>query len=145
MSGINKAIILGRLGADPDVRRTNSGDAVATLSIATSEEWKDKATGEKVKKTEWHRVVFWRRLAEIAEQYLHKGDQVYIEGQIETRKWQDNTGQDRYTTEIRAQNMQMLGSPASRDQPQRQSGPSPYAQPQQGAAPGSARSNYAPF
>lgn len=145
MSGINRAIILGRLGADPEVRRTQSGDAVATLSIATSEEWKDKATGEKMEKTEWHRVVFWRRLAEIAEQYLHKGDQVYIEGKIETRKWQDSTGQDRYTTEIRAQNMQMLGSPASRDQPQQQSGPLPYAQPQQGAAPGPASDSSIPF
>lgn len=101
MSGsINKAIIIGRLGRDPEIRCTNSGDAVANLSVATSEAWKDKNTGEKKEKTEWHRVTVWGKLAEIAERYLKKGSQVYLEGQIETRKWTDQNGQEKYSTEI---------------------------------------------
>ena len=130
MSGINKAIILGRLGADPEVKRMQSGDAVANINIATSEAWKDKATGEKREKTQWHRVVLWQRLAEVAEQYLKKGDQIYIEGKIETRKWQDSAGQDRYTTEIRAQNMQMLGSSSGHGNQAQPSQSKPETQPQ---------------
>ena len=113
MSGINKVILIGNLGADPEIRYTPSGDAVATLRIATSETWKDKQTGERMERTEWHRVILWRRLAEIAQQYLHKGSKVYIEGKLQTRKWTDQSGQDRYTTEIQGNEMQMLdGRPA---------------------------------
>jgi single-strand DNA-binding protein len=110
MSGINKVILIGNLGADPEIRYTPSGDAVATLRIATSESWKDKQTGERKERTEWHRVILWRRLGEIAQQYLHKGSKVYIEGKLATRKWTDQTGQDRYTTEIVGNEMQMLDS-----------------------------------
>ncbi len=110
MSGINKVILIGNLGADPEIRTTPSGDAVATLRIATSETWKDKQTGERMERTEWHRVILWRRLGEIAQQYLHKGSKVYIEGKITTRKWTDQSGQDRYTTEIQGNELQMLDS-----------------------------------
>lgn len=106
--GINKVILIGNLGADPEVRVTPSGDAVAALRLATSESWKDKQTGELVERTEWHRVILWRRLAEIAQQYLHKGSRVYIEGKLQTRKWQAQDGSDRYTTEIQGNEMQML-------------------------------------
>ena len=109
-SGINKAILIGNLGADPEIRYTQSGDAVATFNIATSETWKDKQSGEQKERTEWHKIVAWRRLAEICGEYLHKGKQVYIEGRIRTRKWQDRDGNDRYTTEIEALHMQMLGT-----------------------------------
>ena len=108
--GVNKAIILGSLGQDPEIRYTASGAAVANISIATNEQWKDKESGEMQERTEWHRVVFLGRLAEIVGEYLHKGSQVYIEGRIQTRKWQDKEGNDRYTTEIVANEMQMLGS-----------------------------------
>ena len=109
--GVNKAIIVGNLGRDPEVRYTADGRAVANVTIATSESWKDKQSGERQEKTEWHRVVFFGRLAEIAEEYLKKGSQVYVEGSIRTQKWQDKeSGQDRYTTEIVARDMQMLGS-----------------------------------
>jgi single-strand DNA-binding protein len=111
MAGVNKVILVGRLGADPEVRYTPSGVAVANFSIATSEEWKDKNTGEKKEQTEWHRIVVWRRLAEICGEYLHKGSQVYIEGRLQTRSWEDKDGNKRWTTEILALNMQMLGSP----------------------------------
>lgn len=107
--GINKVILVGNLGKDPETRSLPSGEAVANVTIATSESWKDKATGEQKDKTEWHNVVFFRRLAEIAGQYLKKGSQVYIEGKLRTRKWQDKEGKDRYTTEIVADEMQMLG------------------------------------
>ena len=110
MGGINKVILVGRLGKDPEIRYTPSGAAVANFTIATSEEWKDKNTGEKQEKTEWHRIVAWRRLGEICGEYLHKGSQVYIEGKIQTRSWDDRDGNKRYTTEIIAQNMQMLGA-----------------------------------
>lgn len=101
MSGVNKAIIVGNLGADPEVRRTNDGRPIANLRIATSEQWRDKATGERRERTEWHRVVIFNEgLAKVAEQYLKKGSKVYIEGQIQTRKWQDQSGADRYSTEI---------------------------------------------
>ncbi len=107
--GINKAIIIGNLGADPEVRSTQSGITVTTINVATTESWRDKNTGENVEQTEWHRVVMWAKLGEIAGEYLRKGSQVYIEGRIQTRKWQDQSGQDRYTTEIKASEMQMLG------------------------------------
>ena len=109
MASVNKAIILGNLGQDPEVRYTPSGGAVVTLPIATTSKWKDKQTGEQREKTEWHRVVLYNRLAEVAGQYLSKGKAVYIEGRIETRKWQDKDGFDRYTTEIIGDQMQMVG------------------------------------
>jgi len=108
MAGVNKAIILGNLGQDPEVRATQSGQQVATFSVATNRTYTNRE-GQKVDDTEWHRVVAWGRLAEICGQYLQKGKQVYIEGRIQTRKWQDQNGNDRYTTEIVAQEMQMLG------------------------------------
>lgn len=109
--GVNKVILIGNLGKDPEVRYSPNGVAVANVTLATSEAWKDKQTGENVERTEWHRVVFFQRLAEIAGEYLRKGSKVYVEGRLQTRKWQDKTsGQDRYTTEIVADNMQMLDS-----------------------------------
>lgn len=107
--GVNKAIIIGNLGADPEVRYLPSGGQVANINVATTEQWRDKTTGENRENTEWHRVVFFGRLAEIVGEYLKKGSQVYIEGRIQTRKWQGQDGQDRYTTEIVANEMQMLG------------------------------------
>lgn len=109
MASVNKVILVGNLGADPESRYMPNGDAVCNVRLATTESWKDKSSGEKKEITEWHRVVFYRRLAEIAGQYLKKGTPVYIEGRIRTRKWQDKDGQDRYTTEIEATEMQMLG------------------------------------
>ena len=105
---INKVVLAGCLGADPEVRYAQSGDAIATIRLATSETWKDKNSGEKREATEWHRVVFYRKLAEIVEKYLKKGSNIYIEGQIKTRKWQDKDGQDRYTVEIEADEMKMI-------------------------------------
>ena len=110
MAGINKAIIVGNLGRDPEVRYASNGSAIASITVATSEQWKDKNTGEKQERTEWHRISAFGRLAEIMGEYLKKGSQVYIEGRIQTRKWQDQSGQDRYTTEIIANEMQMLGN-----------------------------------
>jgi len=110
MAGINKVMLIGNLGGDPDIRYTPSGSAVANLTIATSETWKDKDTKEKKEKTEWHRVVFFNRLGEIAGEYLKKGSKVYIEGKLQTRKWQDKSGNDRYTTEIIGNELQMLDS-----------------------------------
>ena len=107
--GVNKAIVVGNLGNDPESHELTSGGAVTNISVATSESWKDKS-GQKQERTEWHRVVFFNRLAEIAKEYLKKGSKVYIEGSLRTRKWQDNQGQDRYTTEIVASEMQMLDS-----------------------------------
>ena len=107
--GINKVIIVGNLGGDPETRYMPSGSAVTNFTVATNESWKDKQTGEQKERTEWHRVVMFDRLAEIAAEYLRKGSQVYIEGKLQTRKWQGQDGQDRYTTEIRANEMQMLG------------------------------------
>jgi len=107
--GINKVILIGNLGAEPEVRYMPSGQAVANVGLATSESWRDKETGENQERTEWHRVVFFGKLAEIVKEYLHKGSQVYVEGRIRTRKWQDRDGHDRYTTEIVANDMQMLG------------------------------------
>ncbi len=108
--GINKVILIGNLGADPEVRYMPSGGAVTQISLATTEGWKDKSTSQLQERTEWHRVVFFNRLAEIAGEYLKKGSKVYIEGKIRTNKWQDKSGQDRYTTEIVANEMQMLDS-----------------------------------
>ena len=108
--GINKVILVGHLGNDPEVRYAASGSAIATISLATSESWKDKSTGEQQEKTEWHRVVMFNRLGEIAGEYLKKGSLVYLEGKLQTRKWQDQSGVDKYTTEVVASKMQMLGS-----------------------------------
>lgn len=107
--GINKVILVGNLGQDPETRAMPSGKAVTNVRIATSDGWKDKTTGEQKEQTEWHSVVFFDRLAEVAAEYLHKGSQVYVEGRLRTRKWQDKSGNDRYTTEIVANEMQMLG------------------------------------
>ena len=107
--GINKVILVGNLGADPESRAMPSGSAVTNIRVATSESWKDKTTGDQQERTEWHNVAFFGRLAEVAAEYLHKGSQVYIEGKIRTRKWQDREGNDRWTTEINADQMQMLG------------------------------------
>ena len=113
MRGVNKVILVGTLGADPDVKYASNGNAIANLSVATSEEWNDKNTGQKQQKTEWHRVSMFGKTAEIAGQYLRKGSQVYLEGKLQTRKWQDQNGQDRYTTEVVLSGydgtMQMLG------------------------------------
>ncbi len=108
--GINKVILIGNLGQDPEVRYTQGGSAVANVSIATSESWKDKQTGEQQERTEWHRVVFFDRRAEVVGEYLKKGSKVYIEGRLQTRKWQDKEGHDRYSTEVVANDMQMLDS-----------------------------------
>ena len=113
MASVNKVILVGNLGADPETRYMPNGDAVANIRLATTESWKDKDSGEKKEITEWHRVVFYRKLAEIVGQYLKKGSAVYIEGRIRTRKWQDKEGQERYTTEIEANEMQMLGGKPS--------------------------------
>jgi single-strand DNA-binding protein len=110
MASVNKVILVGNLGRDPETRYATSGSAICNITIATSRQWKDKATGEKKEETEWHRVVFYDRLAEIAGEYLKKGRPVYVEGRLKTRKWQDKEGQDRYTTEIVAEEMQLLGS-----------------------------------
>ena len=107
--GVNKVIVVGRLGQKPEMRYTQDNRAIATLGLATSEEWKDKESGEKREKTEWHRVIFFGKLAEIAEQWLDKGSQLYIEGKLQTRKWQDKEGNDKYTTEIIGSEMNMLG------------------------------------
>lgn len=129
--GVNKVILVGSLGKDPEVKHMPNGNAVANLSLATSESWKDQQ-GQVQERTEWHRVTMYRKLAEVAGQYLNKGSQIYIEGKLHTRKWQDQQGQDRYTTEIIADQMQMLGGrqgqqqqqvpqqPAQQQQPQRQ-------------------------
>lgn len=108
--GINKVIIVGNCGQDPETKYLPNGSAVTNISVATSEEWTDKQSGQKQERTEWHRIVFFNRLAEIAGEYLKKGSQVYVEGKLQTRKWQDQASQDRYTTEIVADEMQMLGS-----------------------------------
>lgn len=109
--GINKVILIGNLGSDPDARYMPNGNAVTSITVATSETWKDKQTGEQQERTEWHRVVMFNRLAEITAEYTRKGHKVYVEGSLRTRKWQDQTGQDRYTTEVVASEMQRLNSP----------------------------------
>ncbi len=134
--GVNKVILIGNLGKDPEVRYMPNGNAVANITVATSETWKDKQTGEQKENTEWHRVTFYRRLAEIAGEYLKKGSKVYIEGRLQTRKWQGQDGQDRYTTEVIANEMQMLdsrGGSTGYDAPQ-QGSSTPPSQPQQAPA-----------
>ncbi|MDR1853684.1 MAG: single-stranded DNA-binding protein [Azoarcus sp.] len=139
MASVNKVILIGNLGRDPETRYMPSGDAITNVTIATTETWKDKSTGERREATEWHRVVFFGRLAEIAAQYLKKGRQVYVEGRLQTRKWQDKeTGQDRYSTEIRGDEMKMLGSREGSGETtrgddggwERQAPPAPQAAPQ---------------
>jgi len=135
MASINKVILVGNLGQDPEVKYMPSGGAVTNISIATTDSWKDKATGEKKENTEWHRVVFFNRLAEIVGEYLRKGSQVYIEGNLRTRKWQDQNGVDKYTTEIVAREMQMLGGRAGGSSdfaPSQQSQQQPQQAQQQG-------------
>lgn len=146
--GVNKVILIGHLGQDPEIRYMPSGGAVANLTLATSESWRDKQTGEMKEKTEWHRVVIFGKLAEIAGEYLRKGSQVFIEGQLQTRKWTDQSGQDRYTTEVVVNvggTMQMLGgnggNQAGSQKPQQNQG---WGQPQQPQAPKQASSNQAP-
>jgi len=132
--GVNKVIIVGNLGADPDTKYMPSGAAVTNLSVATNESWKDKQTGEQKDRTEWHRVAMFGRLAEIAAEYLRKGSQVYIEGKLRTRKWQDQQGNDRYTTEIIADEMQMLGGRTGSGAPAMGDfGPPPGGPPQGGS------------
>ncbi|MCP4488340.1 MAG: single-stranded DNA-binding protein [Gammaproteobacteria bacterium] len=138
--GVNKAIIVGTLGQDPEIKYTASGSAVVNVSVATNESWKDKNTGEQVEKTEWHRIVMFNKLAEIAAQYLKKGSQAYFEGRIQTRKWQDQSGNDRYSTEVVANEMQMLGG-----RPQGAGSSVPFEPPaQQQAAPKPAAVDPAP-
>lgn len=133
--GINKVILIGNLGADPETRYMPSGGAVTNIRIATSETWKDKQSGEQKERTEWHNVVFFNRLAEIAGEYLRKGSKVYVEGSLRTRKWQGQDGQDRYTTEIVASEMQMLDSRGQAGGEQTRSGAGGYSQRgQEGAA-----------
>ena len=122
MASVNRVILIGNLGKDPETRYAPSGDAICNITLATTDTWRDKATGEKREATEWHRVVFFGKLAEIAGQYLKKGSQVYLEGKLKTRKWQDKDGADRYTTEINADELKMLGGKGDGQQsePQRQ-------------------------
>jgi len=131
--GVNKAIIVGNVGQDPEVRYMPSGSAVAEVSVATTEQWKDKSSGEKQERTEWHRITFFGRLAEIVGEYIRKGSQIYVEGSIRTEKWQDKQGNDRYTTKIIANEMQMLGGRTggstgfNQDMPQQQRAPQQQA------------------
>jgi len=125
MASVNKVIIVGNLGADPETRYMPSGDAVTNIRVATSDKWKDKASGEMKEATEWHRIAFYGRLAEVAGEYLKKGSQVYIEGSLRTRKWQDKDGNDRYSTEIRADTMQMLGRREGGGEPRAESAGAP--------------------
>ncbi|MGG4609785.1 single-stranded DNA-binding protein [Providencia sp. Me31A] len=132
--GVNKVILIGNLGQDPEIRYMPNGGAVANLTLATSESWRDKQTGEMREKTEWHRVVIFGKLAEVAGEYLKKGSQVYIEGSLQTRKWQDQSGQDRYTTEVVVNiggSMQMLGGRGGDASSQNQGGQGGWGQPQQ--------------
>jgi len=117
MAGINKVILIGNLGRDPELRYTQNGQPVANFSLATSEQWTDKNSGEKVERTEWHRVVVWGRSAEHCSQYLAKGRTVYVEGRLQTREWEDKEGQKRSTTEVNAQTVQFLGGPRGQNQP----------------------------
>jgi len=136
--GVNKVILIGNLGQDPEVKYMPNGNAVANITVATSESWKDKNTGEQVDKTEWHRVVFFRRLAEIVGEYLKKGSKIYIEGKLQTRKWQDKNGADHWTTEVIASEMQMLdsrGGGSSDFNPSQDSAPSQSSPAQAAPAP----------
>ena len=128
--GINKVILIGNLGKDPETRYMPSGGAVTNVTVATSESWKDKKTGQQQERTEWHRVIFFNKLAEIVGEYLKKGSKVYVEGSLRTRKWQGQDGQDRYTTEIVAREMQMLDSRGAGSGEPAQSAPGPTSQPE---------------
>lgn len=139
--GINKVIIVGNLGQDPEVKYMPSGGAVCNITVATSESWNDKTSGEKQERTEWHRIVFYRKLAEIAGEYLRKGSQVYVEGKLTTRKWQDQGGADRSTTEIIANEMQMLGGRGSASSGGASSSGSPGFENNQASAKPAASSN----
>jgi single-strand DNA-binding protein len=145
MASVNKVIIVGNLGRDPEVRTFPSGDRVANVTVATTDKWKDKQTGEAKEATEWHRVVFNGRLADIAAEYLRKGSQIYVEGSLRTRKWTDAQGQEKYTTEIRADQMQMLGrregmgAPGGSDEGGGYSRPAPASRPAAAAAPAAAQ------
>jgi len=139
--GINKVILVGNLGNDPDIRYTAGGAAVANISLATTDSWRDKESGEKQERTEWHRVVFFGRLAEIVGEYLRKGSQVYVEGRLQTRKWQDKTGNDRYTTEIVANDMQMLGGRGS-SMPGNDQAPAPMADSKTDSRPATADNDF---
>jgi single-strand DNA-binding protein len=134
MASVNKVILVGNLGKDPELRTFPNGDQIANVTLATTDKWKDKASGEPREHTEWHRLVFNGRLAEIAGQYLHKGSPIYVEGSIRTRKWQDQSGQDRYSTEIRVDQMQMLGSRQGAGEPRADDA---YGDPRPVAAPAS--------
>ena len=139
MASVNKVILVGNIGADPETRYASSGDPICNIRIATTDTWRDKTSGEKREATEWHRVVFFGKLAEIAGQYLKKGRSVYVEGRLQTRKWQDKEGRDQYTTEIRADQMQMLGSKddgqaeqRAEQRPQQRPAPAPTPSPAPG-------------
>lgn len=135
--GVNRVIIVGNVGQDPEIKSLPSGAAVANISVATSESWKDKNTGEKQERTEWHRVVFFGKLAEIVGEYVKKGSQIYIEGKLQTRKWQAQDGTDRYTTEINASEMQLLGGRGDGQQQQQSHAPAQQqTQPQHNAPAG---------
>jgi len=134
MASVNKVIVVGNLGRDPETRYMPDGAAITNVSVATSFQWTDKASGEKKEETEWHRVVFRGKLAEVAGEYLKKGSQVYVEGRLRTRKWQDKEGQDKYTTEIIADRMQMLGSRAGAGEPRPEPTESRAAEPKPAAA-----------
>src|ERR687895_2204693 len=134
MASVNKVIVVGNLGRDPETRYMPDGGAITNVSVATSFQWTDKASGEKKEETEWHRVVFRGKLAEVAGEYLKKGSQVYVEGRLRTRKWQDKDGQDKYTTEIVAERMQMLGARSGAGEP-REAPPEPRALEPRPAAP----------
>ena len=133
MRGVNRTITLGTLGADPEVKQFSNGGSITTISVATSEQWIDKQTGEKREATEWHRISLYQKLGEIAAQFLRKGSQVYVEGSLRTRKYQDQNGQDRYVTEIRADQMQMLGGNQQSNQGNYQNNQPQIAQPQPNA------------
>ena len=135
MAGINKVIIVGNLGNDPEIRTMPNGDAVTKISVATSESWIDKNTNERKTQTEWHAIVFYRRQAEVAGEYLRKGSKVYVEGRLRTRKWQDQNGQDRYTTEIQGDVLQMLDSRQSGDNQDKPSTSNAYANAKNGTKP----------
>ena len=135
MASVNKVILVGNLGADPDQRFLQNGDAVCSINVATSESWKDKQTGDKKEATEWHRVVFFARQAEVAGEFLRKGSKIYVEGRLQTRKWQNKDGVDQYTTEVVAHEMQMLDSrsPSTTDNGQKQTSGQRQQQPRQQA------------
>ena len=150
--GVNKVVLIGNLGADPETRYMPSGSAVTNIRIATSESWKDKDSGEKQERTEWHRIAMFGRLAEVAAEYLHKGSQVYIEGRLRTRKWQDRDGNDRTTTEIIANDLQMLGGRSERgggsqqaEAPVEEPGPAEEPAPASEAAPAGDFNDDIPF